>query len=91
MDILTYLKSVNITLQLREGSCVCIRVFILHDQILWRQLECDKLSVVKCGSLFNKTSKSVDTCLTNEHICQCCTHLEILMSSDKRVNKVSIC
>lgn len=35
-------------------------------------------SVVKCGSLFNKTSKCVGVCLTYVNICQRCAHLEIL-------------
>ena len=84
-------RSVNTPLELRERSCVCIHVFMLHDQIVERQLECDKVSVVKCGSLFNETSKGVGACLTYANICQRRTHLEILMSSDKCVNKVSIC
>lgn len=60
-----YLKSVNITRYLRECSTVCIHVFTLHDQILERQLESDKVSVVKCGSLHNKTYKKVVACLTH--------------------------
>lgn len=82
-----YQSSLNITLYLRECSCVCIHVFMLHDQILKRQLECDKVSVLKCGSLCNKTSKRVGACLTYVNICQCCTHLEILISSDNCVNE----
>lgn len=85
------MESVNITAQLRESSCVCIRVFMLHDQIFERQRECDKVSVVKCGSLFNKTSKTLGACLTYVDICQRRTHLEILMASDKCVNKAHIC
>lgn len=86
-----YLRSVNITLYLRESSCVCIHVFMLHDQILERQLECDKVFVVKSGSLFYKTSEKVGACLTYVNICQCCTHLEILISSDNCVKNVSMC
>lgn len=64
---------------------------MLHDQILERQPECDKVSVVKSGSLYNKTSKRVGACLTYANICQRCTHLEILIPSDKCVNKASVC
>lgn len=79
--------SVDIMRYLCECSCVCILVFMLHDQILERQVECDKVSVVKCGSLFNKTSKRAAACLTYANICQRCSHLETLMSADKCVNK----
>ena len=50
-----YLKSVNTTLYLS----VCIHVFMLHDQILECQLECDQVSVVKCGSLVNTALKKM--------------------------------
>lgn len=84
------LRSGNITLYLRERSYVCIHVFTLHDQILEHRFECDKASVVKCGSLENKTSKWVGACLTYADICRCCTHLEKLISCDKCVNKASM-
>lgn len=66
-------------------------VFMLHDQILERGLECDKVSVVKCGSLFNETLKKVGSCLTYVTLCQRCTHLDILITADKCVNKQGVC
>lgn len=60
-----FLMSVNITRYLRECSTVCIHVFTLHDQILEHQLESDKVSVVKCGSLRKEeTCKKAGACST---------------------------
>lgn len=54
------------------------------------------LSVTKCllwsvGACLTRLQKRVCACLTYANICQCCTHLEILISADKCVNKASVC